>query len=353
MKKTIFLLFTMIAFCFSTIAQTIVSTTPENKKALLEEFTGTGCVNCPAGHTIATSILAADPLNVFVIAYHPDNSNYTTSDPMARNYPAAFYSSTFVGSRFMPGGLINRRVWGSERMVSRTNWSADVNTIKSEASPLNVGVSSSYNTGTSQLSIDVEVYFTQTVSDAMTIFCMLTEDGIIATQSGGTSPYTHNHVFREAFVAQWGDAISTPTTAGTLKTFTFTFDNSTTAYDMTKSEVVAFVRNAADEEIISVNGAEVDHDSPLSIGDNKEINLVDVYPNPTQDATSLYLSLNKENTVSYVVYNTIGQLVISQNLGLLNSGQHSFRLDFENQEGLFFVKIMIGENSYTKKLIVQ
>jgi hypothetical protein len=353
MKKITLFFFLLVTFSFSTIAQTIVSTTPENKKALLEEFTGTGCPNCPDGHATAASILAADPLNVFVIAYHPDNSSYTTSDPMATNYPAAFYNSTFVGSRFMPGAIINRRIWGAERMVSRTSWQADVNTIKAEASPLNVGVSSSYNTTTSQLSIDVEVYFTQTVTDAMTIYCMLTEDGIIAAQSNGTSPYTHNHVFREAFVAQWGDAITTPTTAGTLKTFTFNFDNSTTAYDMTKSEVVAFVRNAADEEIISVNGAEVDHSTPVSVMENEDNNLVGIYPNPTSDVSKLYLTLDKENSVSYTVYNAIGQVVIDQDMGTLNSGQHSFPLDLENQSGLFFVKIIIGEKTYTNKLIVQ
>lgn len=80
---------------------------------------------------------------------------------------------------------------------------------------------------------------------------------------------------------------------------------------------------------------------------------VSIYPNPSTDASKLYISLSKENNVSYVVYNAIGQAVIDQDFGTLTSGQHSFRLDLENQAGLFFVKIIIGDKTYTEKLIVQ
>ena len=37
-------------------SQTIVSTSPENKKVVLEEFTGITCGYCPDGHAIANNI---------------------------------------------------------------------------------------------------------------------------------------------------------------------------------------------------------------------------------------------------------------------------------------------------------
>ena len=53
---TIFCL-AILTFCsLKTQAQTIVSTTPENKNAILEEFTGIYCVYCPDGHLIANNL---------------------------------------------------------------------------------------------------------------------------------------------------------------------------------------------------------------------------------------------------------------------------------------------------------
>ena len=47
------LLFTLTIGTLIASAQTFVSTTPENKNVILEEFTGISCGFCPDGHLIA------------------------------------------------------------------------------------------------------------------------------------------------------------------------------------------------------------------------------------------------------------------------------------------------------------
>jgi hypothetical protein len=339
-------------------AQTIVSTIPENKKVILEEFTGTGCPNCPGGHTAAATLLTDNPGNLFVVAYHPNNSSYTASDPMVTTYPAAFYTMPFISSvgRYMPSAMINRRVWGGvERIQGVGSWTSDASTIKVETSPLNVGVSSTYNTGTKMLNVTVEVYFTSNVTDALTIYAELTEDGIIATQSGGTSPYTHNHVFRVSFVSQWGDAISAPTNQSTLKTFSFNYDNSTTLNDMTNSEVVAFVRNAVDEEIVSGNAAAIGQSS-FSIDDNRlTYSSVKVYPNPVTENSVLSISLLSEAKVNYSLLNILGQEVITNDLGIVSEGNHNIAIDNLGslQKGVYFIRVIIGKEVSAQKLIIE
>lgn len=355
--KKILLSLCMLGFVCFLNAQTIVSTTPQNKKIVLEEFTGTGCPNCPGGHTTAAGILTANTGNVFVVAYHPNNSSYTTGDPMASAFPAAFYTSPFISpsNRYMPSAMINRRVWSTERIQGTTSWASDIDVIKAETSPLNVGVSSTYNTTSKILTVNVEVYFTANVTDVVTIYAELTEDGIIATQSGGTSPYTHNHVFRKAFVAQWGDAISTPTTQGTLKTFSYSFDNTITNYDMTKAEVLAFVRNVTNEEIISANGAEVGNSS-LGINSlTNNLDKVSVFPNPCNENTKIQLSLSKSDKVEYSIFNAVGQKLISKEMGILNTGNHYLSIDKNrlDNKGIYFIQIKIGQKNYIEKMIVE
>ena len=62
-----------ISLIFTTIvsySQTFVSTTPENKNVVLEEFTGIACTYCPDGHRIANDIYNNNPADVVLINIH-------------------------------------------------------------------------------------------------------------------------------------------------------------------------------------------------------------------------------------------------------------------------------------------
>jgi hypothetical protein len=357
MKKIIYI-FTLLLLGTSLHSQTIVSTQPENKNAILEEFTGTGCPNCPGGHTAAATLLTANPGDLFVIANHPTNSSYTTGDPMANAFSNAFYTNPFISpsNRYMPSAMINRRVWSTERILGVGNWTANVATILAESSPLNVGVSSSYNTGTKILTVNVEVYFTADVTNSLTLYTLITEDGIVATQSGGTSNYVHNHVFRAALPGptpqQWGEAIATPTTTGTTKTITYTYDNSTTNYDMTQCEIVAFVRDASNEEIVSGNGASVGSSS-FGIQDKlNSIQSVAVYPNPVSASSVLQVGLDNSSNVSFEITDISGRVVMQENAGMLSAGLHSFNLNMEAfEKGLYLINVHNETSTYTLKIV--
>jgi hypothetical protein len=101
MKTKTILLTILILASTSLLAQNYVSTEPQNKNAILEEFTGVRCPNCPAGHQVMAGILDDNPGRAFCVAYHPYNSSYTepySGDPdFRRNYPNAFYSTPYCG----------------------------------------------------------------------------------------------------------------------------------------------------------------------------------------------------------------------------------------------------------------
>ncbi|MHC1706605.1 MAG: Omp28-related outer membrane protein [Bacteroidales bacterium] len=345
--KKLLLFISGLLFTSGLFAQVYVSTVPENKKALLEEFTGTGCPNCPGGHTMAANLLTANPGNVFVIAYHPTNSNYTATDPMKNVFGNAFYTNPFISptNRYMPSAMINRRVWGGvERIQGVSNWTSDVATIMAEASPLNVGLSSTYDGVTHVLDVTLEVYYTADVTEALTVYTVLTEDGIIAAQSGGTSPYTHNHVFRAALPqpspAQWGEPVTGATTSGSLTTINYSFDNTTTNFDMTKCELVVFVRNAVTEEILSGNAAAVGMATGTQLIDRKGNTSASIYPNPVTTNSTVSFTIEKPCTVSYRITNITGQILSDKGLGYYTSGSHSFMPDTESlSKGLYYLTI--------------
>lgn len=267
MKQKLFFALFSLFIATGLMSQNYVSPDPQDKNAMLEEFTGVKCPNCPAGHQVAATILENNPGRAFVIAYHPFNSNYTTpyaGDPdFRRSFGDALYSTPYCGtSRFMPIAFINREKWANnERIQSRTVWENYVTQILTQASPVNVGISSTYDDASGQLEIAVELFFTSDVNENVRINVALTESGMIAQQSGGGTNYVHKHVFREAFTEQWGDLITDPTTSGSYLTFNYTFDNNTMEYDMDKCEVFAHVYDHDNGLIISGIGADVNHGS--------------------------------------------------------------------------------------------
>ncbi|MEN8225703.1 MAG: Omp28-related outer membrane protein, partial [Bacteroidota bacterium] len=262
MKKiTLLLSFTFLVVVL--LSQNYVSTEPQNKNAILEEFTGVSCPNCPAGHQVMATILAANPNTAFCVAYHPANSSYTSpyaGDPDFRStYPNAFYSTPYCGSsRFMPSSFINRRVWtNGDRLQSRSEWPGYANTIMGEASPANMGMSTTYDIMSQTLYITVEIYYTDDMTDDNHIYVMLSENDLVSQQSGASGPYTHKHTFRESFVEQWGDLITEPTTQASLVTLEYSLSTTGSGYTMSNCEVLAFIENQTTGEIITGVGVHV------------------------------------------------------------------------------------------------
>ena len=81
MKKQYILLFTFLLSSIGYIsAQTIVSTSPENKNAIVEESTAIHCSYCPDGHAILNQMIDQNPDDVFVIKFH--EGGYATGEEM-------------------------------------------------------------------------------------------------------------------------------------------------------------------------------------------------------------------------------------------------------------------------------
>ncbi|MBI1836351.1 MAG: T9SS type A sorting domain-containing protein [Flavobacteriia bacterium] len=81
---------------------------------------------------------------------------------------------------------------------------------------------------------------------------------------------------------------------------------------------------------------------------------VNIFPNPTVGDANLKIALPKAANVSYSVLNTLGQQVEEDNLGLMKDGVHTIKLNTSNYtNGVYFVKVKIGDNMLTQKVIVK
>lgn len=360
MKKIITLFF--VGASVGAFGQTLVGTAPTNKVAVIEEFTGVNCPNCPGGHTAVSNILANNPNQAVVMAYHPSNSSYTTpgsGEPdFRRTYLDAFYTSSYIGSRYMPGALINRRTWGAEKITGASSWSGHSQTIMGEVSPANVGVSSVFNATTNELTVNVEVYYTSDVTNPNSIYVHLTEDDIVAYQSGsgGSATYSHQHMFRENInSATWGDPITGATTTGSLFTKSYTFDMSgaISPVDMTKAHVVAFVYDATDEEVYTGATSSVAN-SQSGVLELDAFLSTNLYPNPTNGTTLLSIDSKEQQAINIQVVDAVGKVVYQEDREV-SPGEVVIPLNADEslKKGVYFVNVSKGTAAKTLKLMVK
>ena len=377
MKNFTLLIVCLTGLAFTINAQTIVNTGVGNKHSIIEEFTGITCPNCPAGHTSLENIINSNPGIVHVVSYNPVNSSYTSPSgnggtDFRRAFANAFYTASYCsptsGARFMPSAFINRKIWpNGDILQSRTLWSGYSASVLQEVSPLNVGLKSVYNAGNQTLTVDVEVYYTSTVTAGNSLFVLLSEDGLTSNYQAGSSasasnPYVYKHTFRENIsTGQWGDAISGSKTQGSLFVTQYVFDLTTAInpINISNAHVIAFVvENNSNKEVYT--GIEVEADGGIAstgvgsvgIEENDKSLSFTVFPNPSSGAVNINI-LNNEHNSTVDIINILGEVVYSLNME--KSGYKNLELSSEifNSKGIYFVRVYNANTVKSQRIIIE
>lgn len=260
MRKFLFAIFASLPICL--IGQTIVSTTPQNKNVVLEEFTGINCGYCPQGHAVANSISSANPGRVVVINVHVGGYATPAGNQPDFRTPWGTAIAGQSGLTGYPAGTVNRHVFAGSSMTAgktamgRDKWTAASNTILSEASYVNIGATAEINVSTSEITVYVEAYYTgNSPQSTNKINVALMQNNTIGYQSGGSANYNHMHRLVHLLTGQWGADI-TSTTSGSLYSNTFTYsipsdyNNILTNYD--DLELAVFIAESNQEIVTGI-----------------------------------------------------------------------------------------------------
>lgn len=207
-------------------AQEYVSTEPQNRNVLIEEFTGRNCQFCPDGHRIANQIVANNPGRVWAVNIHAGSFSPNTYPNMNTTDGAAITTGFLIGG--FPAGHINR---STAVDLGRDEWESHTNIQLAQQAEVNIAGFVTLDHATRTAEITVEVYYTANSSQSTNyLTIMMLQDSILGSQSGNyynpsqmlNGQYVHQHVLRDVITSTWGDEIS-PTTAGTLITKNYTY----------------------------------------------------------------------------------------------------------------------------------
>jgi len=287
-----------LLFPLASFAQLIVDTVPQNKKAVLEEFTGIHCVFCPDGHYIAQQIKNAYPSDVSLINLH--TGGYASPNQGEPDFRIMESDSIAAISNLAgyPAGTVNRKQFpmtqGGGTAMSRGDWIDAVQEIILQPAYLNVGTQVIHDTTNEVLIVDVEVYYTDSTpvdgfgfSPVNYINVALTQDSVVGPQTGALSynpagvvpgpwqpSYSHQHMLRDMVTGQWGDPITNggQTLPGhfVFRRYIYELPDPPFINDvMIKVEhlkAVAFVTESIHGEIISADECDVTYPAPPPVG---------------------------------------------------------------------------------------
>ena len=251
-------------FCALTASGTaqerFVDETPQNRKVVLEEFTGVNCGNCPDGHHRANALRDAHPGEVFLINIHQGSYAYPAEIDLRTNYGDALASQAGINS--YPNATINRHSFnGSIAVADRTAWTSLSEGLLSTEAYANIAAKATVDWQTREMQVTVQVYYTGN-SPASTNYLnvALLQDYIYGPQAGMNAnmeqvdgnQYVHMHALRDLITGQWGEEITT-TTQGSFveKTYTYTIPEAVreVPVEMGNISVVAFLAEGRTEII--------------------------------------------------------------------------------------------------------
>lgn len=242
------------------IDTTYISTieTPQERNVLIEEFTGASCVNCPQGHETVAALINKYQDRVVAAAYHTFNggsvfkpvnhadakSKFDFRDSSATNIG----SIIFGGVNSIPTAGVDRMPVSNSLQISRTLWPLQVENRLKIPTPVNLYMTSSYDSKDNIVSLKIKVAYTKVIKSKNIITIGITESGIIDAQMYPDridTAYVHNHIFRGCLTPFYGKSILDSLTskeAGRVYEYSYNFSPAA-HWKIENCKVIAVISN--------------------------------------------------------------------------------------------------------------
>lgn len=222
-----------------------VEATKVERTVLLEDFTGQGCVNCPAAHRIIEALEQQYGSHFIAVSIHAGhfavpstNKRYTG---LGQEEGQAYNDR--YGIEDYPQGVIDGRM----PTLNADLWASAVYDEISQATPLSIGVEASLDAASGMIDIDCRLNSSEALAGNLVVWII--ESGIVARQEdlneGRINDYVHNNVFRACVNGLDGDSVTLPIGETVEKNYSIALkDTATEKWVPENLAVVAFVTNA-------------------------------------------------------------------------------------------------------------
>lgn len=269
----VFIVLGLLTLNLSAQEGVFVDKTPQNRKALFEEFTGLHCPNCPAGHKEAALIEETYPGECFFVNIHAGTLAVPRSTETDLRSAYGETLATRMGVTGIPSVTVNRHLFPGESGLTTSNknsWWDHVQDVLDMTACANIATKATIDWQSRELSVEVQLYYTAaSATEKNRIHVFLVQDNIIGQQDGSEAnpaqvladgSYLHRHVLRDVLTGINGDEV-TMVAEGSMVTRTYTktlpeiYTN--IPVDFLQLQLIAFVTENEDKEVINACRSEL------------------------------------------------------------------------------------------------
>lgn len=240
-----FYILSLIFISFSTVSCYQSDDVPEEtpvdpsefvQKLLIEDHTGTWCVNCPkAGLNIENAVEDNNRFIPVTIHYrnliNPEEMQNVFSEELVATYnPLGVFPKVFLNR--------NETIWGNSYEV------VNLERLLNKSAPVGLAINSSLTGNNINVNVRVGYVEETTNTDNYKIVVYLLESGMVYTQTipnGEDENYVHNNVLRYSFTNVLGDVLPNEVASDHRYSKDFTATLPSTIENANNLKIVAFV----------------------------------------------------------------------------------------------------------------
>lgn len=227
---------------------------------LLEDYTGWGCVNCPAAAAKINELQAKYGNKLIAMGVHAG----TFAKPGKSNNFQDFRTiygekwNTLFGITSYPSGLINRLSFGSSKIVGKDDWDSKINeTLNYTDYKMNINLGAEKKD--SYILVSAQYQILKDINNSLSANVLVIEDGIKGVQLNsdaayGNVPkitdYVFNHVLRTNGQIDLSLGENFSANDALTKNYKINIDSS---WNLAKCKVVVFVANTENGEVVQCN----------------------------------------------------------------------------------------------------
>ena len=283
---------------------------------------------------------------------------YGSSSSDMYNQTAGDFYSDFASGAGWPAFCaigINRTAYSSTGGIFTGQTQSNVKaTIDSFAtSPVKASTGYKYSISGSTLTVNTTTKFWQADNGDFYVNVYLVEDGVMNTQNGQTGVVAHHHVLRGGVTGTWGTSIVNGAVAANAtytKNFSYTIPST---WDKSKLEVVTMIwkKVGSDYQFINANNTA---EAAVGVTDIEEAGNIRLFPNPSNDMVHLSLDIPENTSLSYTISDIQGRIHHQQATKEVLIGKQYEDISVAQwANGHYVVRVTLGDNTYTGKLLVQ
>jgi len=208
----------------------LAPTAIQKKVAILEDFSGVGCMLSPYAHQVSKAIRDSNPGKFIVMEVHA--GSYANLTPGRANFTTAYGSLLVTQAKVStyPAGTMNRIKCATFGLIPispgayalpKGAWGTAANQVFRMDAPVNLGAEAIYDSNGRVLTVVVDLYYTSNQMGQNNLNVVLLQDHLFSKQcmltgfeKSETIIYEQNNVVRDFITGQWGEVITENKTQG-------------------------------------------------------------------------------------------------------------------------------------------